>query len=371
MPAANPLNRNLSTKFQWPNPYSGNKSLGDRLAGFVWSPGDSRTQVLDDVRAYEVLEVSFANPTIDPNGIAQPLFGQLWSSFLDSSGKPSWGAATRNQAYSRFKNKAVGETSALGVLAGERRQAYGMMANRALGLYKGVRSLRKGDFRGFLNDISANPKRKHRNKIAVGADEASRIFLEYHFGWAPTVSELYGFTETLTKELPAGRYSGSAKLTRTEEETFQSLFNTATGTYRVRTGATVILTNPDMFLLQSMGLANPVSVLNELTPFSFVLEWFVKYGAVVDALTDFVGCSLSDGWQSYRLEKVVRFGRWFDPGVRYSSVRSSGLGFGFFRDQNILQPTVVFPQWLDIWRPKARAASAVSLLTQALLSLKH
>lgn len=370
MPAANPLNRALSTDFQWPNPYVGNKALADRMAGFVWSPGDDRAQVLDYSRAYEVLEVLFKDDTIDPGSITDPLFNELWNDFLGTDGKPSWGAVTRNQSYSRFKNKAVGETSALGILAGERRQAYGMMANRALGLYKSVKALRRGDFRGFLRGLSANPKRKHRNKLAVAADEASRTFLEYHFGWAPTVSELYGFTETLTKELPSKRYSGSAKLARAE--TFQSgpVFRSATGTYRVRTGGNVLLTNPDMFLLQSMGLANPLSVLNELTPYSFVLEWFVKYGAVIDALTDFVGCSLDHTWQSFRLEKVSRFGHWYDPGIRYSSVRSKGYGYGFFRDQGLLSPTVVFPQWLDIWRPKARAASAVSLLTQALLSLK-
>jgi len=371
MPALNPKNHNTVVGFSYPS-YVGEKAMVDRYEGLIWRPGDARTQVLDFTRVSERLVVEpFLTSWFDPEGIASPGFGLIWSPFLDNLGAPSYGAATRNKAYARFKDKVVGESSQLGVFAAERREAYGMIANRALGLYRAAKDLRKGDFRGFLRNLSTNPKRRHRNKLKSAAHEASGLWLEYWFGWAPTVDELFGVADTLTKDPPAGRYSGSASQAIRLTEPFNSTTSrTESAIYRARTGATVVLSNPDLFLLQSMGLANPVSILNEATPFSFVLEWFVKYGAVLDSMTDFLGLSLSDSYKSYRLEKVKRRIVHYAPGISYCAVSTVDDSFGFYRDQGLIKPTVVTAAWLDIWKSKTRAASAVSLLTQALLSFK-
>lgn len=369
MPTLNPKNRNISVGFSG-NAYVGQRAQVDQMTGYVTNANESRTQVLDYKRVREELKVTKTLGNHPVSGVMQPGFGLIWSDFLDNQGRMSsaQGIRCRNKAYSRFKDKVVGSNSTLGVLAAERREAYGMIANRALGLYRAYRDLRRGNFRDALKQLSVDPKRKHRNKLTSAASEASSLWLEYWFGWSPTVNDLYGLGETLTKDLPDKRYSGSAKeVMKLEQRPNQYSYDNAKAIYRARTGATVRLTNPDVFLLQSLGLANPASILWETIPFSFVADWFFRFGDVIDSCTDFVGLAFTDTYQSYKLEKVERYGVYYAPGY-YDEVTSSFPGHAMFRDQGNISPTIAKPIWLDTWKSQTRAATAVSLLTQALTS---
>lgn len=377
MPSINPKNRNTQVMFPVPT-LNGHGAKWDRMIGEVRAPGDHQSVITTYDRRLEVLRCVYqVGPPVDGNAVLAPFFGLICSAFGDSQGQPTWGAETRNKAYARFKDKVLGVSdgndhqTALGVLAGERREAYGMIANRALGLLQAVRALRRGDFRRFLRYLSVSPKRKHRNKTYAVLNEASGLWLEYWFGWSPTFAELYHYADFLSREIPLGRFSGSASSLRKETDTFGPIYHEASAKYRARTGATVHFVNPDLFLLQNLGLANPISVFNELVPFSFVLEWVVKYQAVIDSFTDFLGLELRDPWSSFHLEKVVRMGQWVEPMFgRHTQIRTSGKAYGSFRKTGIIKPVVVVARPLDIFKPKARAASAVSLLLQALVGLQ-
>jgi hypothetical protein len=374
MPTANPSNRALNQPF--PNPeYQGMEALEDLMTGQVRSPGDDPDIVLLYSRLYERLKcVTYTkapgSPDLNVDGYIVPCFSDYWSEFRSTLGAPSYGATTRNKAYSRFKNKVVGDSSQLGVFAAERREAYGMIAKRAVGLFRAAKALRRGRFRTFLNELSVSPKRKHRNKIRNATSEAAGLWLEYWFGWSPTVAEMHGILDSLTKELPHQRFSGSAKLDLFSKVVQSGRERTHRCTYRVRTGATVNLTNPNLFLLNSMGLANPLSVLNEVIPFSFAVEWFVKYGEVIDSMTDFIGLSLENPYSSYRLEKSSRTFS-FANSIYSVKVESVGKSFGMFRSKSLLRPTVVTVFDLPtVFKSKTRAATAVSLLIGVLNSFR-
>lgn len=372
MPALNPKNFDLSQGFPAGNAYIGQRAFEDEKIGYVSVPPESMTQVLDYRRIREYLVVEFTKGNHSVSGVAQPAFGTVWSNFRNGSGKMTFPEciAARNQAYSRFKDKAVGESSELGVLGAERRQAYGMIANRATGLYRAYRDLRRGNFRQAIKQLGVNPKRRHRNKLSNAAHEASSLWLEYWFGWKPTVDELYGIADTMCKDPPARRFSGSAKVVISRETTSGSpvtLRDKVDAIYRVRTGATVTLSNPDLFLLSSLGLANPASIAWELIPFSFVADWFFKFGDVVASMTDFMGTSFLNPYSSYKLEQVERRAT-FQTASYSDIVVSESPGYGMFRDQGVSYPTIAKPIWLDTWKSQTRAATAVSLLTQALTS---
>lgn len=376
MPTTNPKNFSVAQPFVKPS-YVGQRALVDHMVGQVRSFGDSPDIAMTYNRRKEVLGITLFNKnsgTSDPdvNGLIGPCFGLIWSDFLSTNGSPSWGAACRNKAYARFKNKVVGETSAIGILVGERRETFGMIANRAIGLVRAVKALRRGDFRRFLRELSVSPKRKHRGKIRNTFNEASGLWLEYWFGWSPTVSEMYGLADTMCKDPPVGRYSGSARMKMTASSSLPgpSYYHDAQAVYRVRTGAMVQLTNPDLFLLNSLGLANPLSVLNELVTLSFAVEWFVQYRAVIESMTDFMGLTLSNPWTSYRLEKVTRTSRAVAPSWWRATVTTQGNSFAMIRTKSLLSPTVTTRPWLDTFKSQTRAATAVSLLVQALISLK-
>lgn len=66
-----------------------------------------------------------------------------------------------------------------------------------------------------------------------------------------------------------------------------------TGFMVVRIGAEVTISNPNEYALQQLGLANPATVLWEIVPWSFMVDWVFDVGTSLSAFTDLMGCSVS------------------------------------------------------------------------------
>lgn len=346
----------------------------DKQDGFKRSSGDAQNIILpyDSFRSKgRMIRVATTNTSYQykptPISIQFPItggYGGLVDPYRD---------LVKNRAYDKFKGKALGESTQLGVLLAERKKSYGMIANRVTGLYRSYRSLRKGDFRGFLRNLSVDPRRKHRNKTRAAAHEASGLWLEYWFGWSPTVKDLYNTAGVLTYQYPSEAVSGSsvmrvprmagglasASVRRVCEQE---------GILIAKTGANVKLVNPDTQLLQQMGLLNPLSIAWELVPFSFVVDWFTKFGNVIEATTDFVGVELSNEYGTY----VTKTTGTFDTARRTPSsewLRPSNHSiyeyrtYTMKRTKGIFKPVATLPRLLNYGNSKTRAATAVSLLT--------
>lgn len=281
----------------------------------------------------------------------------------------------QNSAYDNFLSEFQNETSSLGVAAAEGRETFSMVANRVGGLYRSYKRLRKGDFRGFLKELSVKPKGKHRNKTRAAASETSALWLEYWFGWAPTVADLYDTAAVLSSidRYPSERYSGSSgcqlgpAVTGAGSGGTYVRRMTSTGKYRVKTGATVTLSNPDAFLLNRLGLANPAAIAWELVPFSFVVDWFTSFGNVISSFTDLAGVTISDPYWVWFYEGTVDgvYGR--TSATEAPSIYTWNVS-RTERFNTLLRPVTTRPAWLNLAQSQTRAATAVSLLTQLFLS---
>lgn len=281
-----------------------------------------------------------------------------------------------NSAYENFLEEFQGETSSLGVAAAEGRETFSMVANRVGGLYRSYRKLRKGDFRGFLKELSVKPKGKHRNKIRASATESSALWLEYWFGWAPTVADLYDTAAVLSSahRYPSDRFHGSsgcmlgpkAVQIGSSGDTYVRRM-TSKGKYIVKTGATVKLVNPDTFLMNRLGLINPATVAWELVPFSFVVDWFTSFGSVISAFTDLAGVEISDAYWVWHYKGTVNgvYGR--TSATEAPSIYDWNVS-RTERFATLLRPVTTRPRWLNLAQSQTRAATAVSLLTQLFLS---
>lgn len=206
----------------------------------------------------------------------------------------------RNKAYDKFLGEVNGDSSAIAVTAAERKESYGMIANRAMGLYRSFRALRKGNFRQALKELSVSPKRKHKNKIRNGAHEVSGLWLEYWFGWKPAISDIYTACQQLSEPLPddAKAYKGGGAAQDTIDIGSQRAFSEIW----VNTGGKVRLVNPDAYLAAQMGLINPATVVFELIPFSFLGDWVFDISSFLGSLTDFVGLELSEVWTTEKID---------------------------------------------------------------------
>jgi hypothetical protein len=266
----------------------------------------------------------------------------------------------------------------MGVALLEARESFGMIANRAIQLRKAYKHIRKGELLDALHLFGIDkPMRRHRTpsfrrELRRRTHDASALWLEYWFGWAPFVADMFSACEVLTQPYPSSRVQGSASCSRSRSWTTSSgtdgrlRFNSKfRATYR--TGATLQVNNLNLFLANQLGLINPAAIAWEAIPFSFVVDWFTGVGNVVESWTDFVGVSLSDPFRT----KFAR--ETWDQ--QYGDVTQMSLGlqttisarsFRLVRQKGLLQPLVTVPRFLNVGSSKTRAASAVSLLTQAL-----
>ena len=202
-----------------------------------------------------------------------------------------------NRAYDKFKSKVYTE-AALGSALVERQSTVTMLINRLGQLAKGARALRKGRFREFLRAFNIRPLNKHRHTRWVRPQQFSGLWLEYWMGWAPTVGDVYNALAFLGSPVPdvpvrAGsrRNFSGVKVSSNYGATGVTEWQ---GYMRFGIRGDVKITNPTLFNLEGLGLANPFQTLWEVTPFSWFVDWFANVGQILGSLTDFLGLQLKN-----------------------------------------------------------------------------
>lgn len=250
-----------------------------------------------------------------------------------------------------------------------------MIAKRAMGLTKAYRSLKKGDFKGFLKSLSVDPKRKHRSKVRSASHEASALWLEYWFGWSPTVNDMHNTALVLagSSVLAQVRASGAARVSLPE---IRRVIDQGgdycrdcreSGFVLIKQGCTVEVSNENLFLANRLGLINPAAIAWELVPFSFVVDWFIKFGDCISGFTDLAGLRVTKPYSTMLVKTRCSgtYGRLRATSVPATLVWPSCIGM--HRQTSLLRPVPQLPSVSYFGTSNTRAATAVSLLTQLFL----
>lgn len=264
-------------------------------------------------------------------------------------------------AYDRFKN-GISSSAQLGATMAEFSKSFNMIETRAFQLVRVFRSLRHGNIGAALYHLKhANPffvPLAHRNKKAF-----ANIQLEYSYGWAPLAQDIYSALEFIQEPIKDVYVKASAKRVisyppASNRPPFSKVFDGSVDTASVAYGSRVYISNPNLYALNQLGLINLPSVLLELTPWSFVLDWFSNASQVVSSLTDFYGLTLLDPWTRIYVESDLRF-KWTNYDYVEHHVRVN-----LDRDPGISSPSFyIRPYQAPGLR---RAVNAVSLLVQQL-----
>lgn len=258
-------------------------------------------------------------------------------------------------AYDRLKSSAQ-EQAELGVAILEARSAVSMMANRLLQLAKFARLLLRGRIAEAARHLGVlRPKGASRRK------KFADLWLEFSFGWKPLVQDIYSAVDVLQNPLTSSRIKGSYSFSWTYKQT--SAYNytrehTTFGQSYLTMGAEVVISNPNLYLANQLGLINPFSIAWELVPFSFVVDWFSNLGQVLALGSDFLGLSVTNKWTVYGAKGITSY-QW-----RGHPWASEVYQHRFVRTTSWSLPTVgLRPAKLWGWQ---RAANAASLLIQLL-----
>lgn len=274
----------------------------------------------------------------------------------------------QNASYERLKDKIYNEIE-LGASLAEVGQAYSMIAKSATTLRKAYLAIRRGRF----GDAAKALRMKFTPKGVSLHKSASANWLEYYFGWRPIVSDIYGACEILNNPIVGGQRVKAGRRDPYSIPTQSQNLGSVTRSWRLNgwiactQGCQVRFARPGgLHTLDAWGIDNPLSVAWEVTPFSFVIDWFVNVGDFIGSQTDFADLSLENVFQSRRYELDLHGFVSVNPGFGNGEQNSSHTKYVY-----LVRTTSLSGIQLTIKKPlpwkSERAATAISLLVQLFL----
>lgn len=331
----------------------------------------------------------------DSKTYATPWWGAAYcDSATTSDGINTINSQALDKAYGKFREEVFGVEASAGVNLAERKQSIDMFAKRGSQILHFAKSLRRLDFleatRALGLEVSRAKTTKQwwrakvrRNNIEFEVKLKRHMhsfadnYLEFHFGWEPLMKDMYSALEISTSSnfKGLGHKAEGKGTVRSPETSYIPRGGNGTMTSiteypfsHVRMGATIVIDNPNHFLLNQMGLINPAVIAWELVPFSFVVDWFANVGSVLLSYTDFVGIRIINGYTTFFNKKVVReyynqFSDFYHPPVITAQTYRKERIY-VKRVQTILSPKLTFRA---LKLPSVvRGLTAASLLTQFL-----
>lgn len=272
-------------------------------------------------------------------------------------------------AYGKFREACYGDMASWAVNVVQYRESFDLLTNSILELYRIARSLKRGDIRGLLVNLTPPSGWRPKAKSFAGR------WLEWSFAIKPIMQDVNATVEALKRDIVAksvkvhGRgntsWSGSQNLTPDASQVFGG-----TVTQKCIMGGTITVTNPNALLWTSLGLTNPLAVVYDAIPFSFVANYFVSIEPWIQGLSPWYGVNLTNTYTSL---KTVRKGYVYSKGYTYYTppeYRARRAYISGYKETFSRTPGAFALPALRVRDPwilsPARAANAVSLLLQQL-----
>lgn len=260
----------------------------------------------------------------------------------------------QNRAYARLLDRAFGDRSALGAALAEWRQTLGLIESTALEARRNWLAFRRGRWAEMISTRINPGTRNQAHHLATSASDA---WLTWWFGIAPILGDIANSCQVLSRPLPSGVPVHGSDKVRVDEVT--GPHSRRKGTYFVKTGCRVRLSNPNLFLANQLGLINPVSVAWEITPFSFLADWCFDVSSFLNSFSDFVGVEVTMPYTSHLIKG--EYSRFNAPGT-YGT--NSAKQVEFIRDNKLIRPRPNTEVRANLGSSLTRAASAVALIIQ-------
>lgn len=246
----------------------------------------------------------------------------------------------------------VAEAPALVVNIAERQQTLDLFTDSAQSFIDTLRKVRRGD----MAALRASFNRPHKR--------LADTWLKIHFGVEPLMKDAYAFADLVSEPLKNHmvRASSTTQLPDYSQRTGSNRW-THSGSYSISIRGPVAISNPNLYLASKVGLTNPLTVAWELTPWSFVADWFGTFGSFLSQYSDFYGVDTSRVSYTERYQGVHK--EWIDYGT------PDGYYDGPTTKVFVHRRTPGLPHIYPKVRPVkplslTRAATAVALLLQLL-----
>lgn len=138
-----------------------------------------------------------------------------------------------------------------------------------------------------------------RMRLKRAKEPLANAVLETKFGWLPIFQDLHNACMTLFSDgIPpvwiTGRHTGNYDWSSQSGGWDLAVRERCHGTARVTLAATCSVSNPNLWLLNHLGLINPASVIWDAIPWSFVVGMFGNFQALLEQFTAEVGLDVKN-----------------------------------------------------------------------------
>lgn len=294
---------------------------------------------------------------------SQPACYNNWDLIIETTAP--W-ARMESKLHSKLQD-ILGERAEIGTTLAEYSSAVQMVTSATTRLGTAALALKKGQFRKFLGALNAKPLPKHRHWVRSSPKIASTLWIEYWFGWSPTINDIQTAGRILDSDPPVGSLpfevrTGCEWVAKKGAGPSWPAYDIAAKSF-AKAGGKYQLVNPNLALAQSMGVLNPLTIVVNVTAWSWLLGWFVNLNQWVDSLTAFAGYKFTDTYVT-RFTTFKGSKRWDFGPTNYADYDVQGM-----LTVRELRLPVVRLHFKKFSLSLTRAATAVSLLTLRLKSL--
>lgn len=326
------------------------------------------------------------NSPIDPgylwattvNSARNPVFG---SNYIPDSSKPA-AKNGRSKAITKCLTDLSSSKAQMGANLAEVNRTVDDLSSIAYGTLDALRALR-GLRRGRFPDWARWNVRRLKRLVLEGKVDRriASYWLSYWYGWKPLYQDGVGLVELLQEQMSKSLlYHGRGRALETGNASYdaKSEFTypnpqlritenwdvrwTCNLTGKVRVGGEVARS------LNRAGLANPISLVWEIIPFSFIVDWTTPIGETLNAFSAPIGLDFVGGSLTTRYEREI----WGEPQSSYRMAGDGSLpaltslrGFGFEREKFLSFP---LPEYYEktFFKGASRWATIAALVTSAL-----
>lgn len=307
----------------------------------------------------------------------QPIDWSIWE-----SASPYRGHAF-DQALAKVKSKMTDANASLGLMLLERKETESLFVSAIGKIVKSLNTIRNTRRRGMQKVFEAY--RRQRTLARVGGSYNPNMakfpewWLEYQYGWKPLMSDVHSAMSQVSMHQQANHYRIKYDGVGSEPGIgVGQTRNLAAGTGTVRVDVTLRerakcvvyyeLNTSVLSTLESLGLINPINLVWERVPWSFVVDWFLPLGQWFNTFTAGVGKTFLAGTktESHRTYGLPMFTYTAGGGYQLLGVIKGGHLYWFRFNRTILTslPFSGFPAFKNPCSP-THVANALALLVGA------
>lgn len=280
----------LGDSWRWPvKPYSRTASVVSCIGGpenLGNSPIPANCTIFRDRTG-----MPYAMP-LNPMQILAPSGGVEVPGLVES-GLPVLSSNTRNRLITECMVKIGDRKVNYGEALGEGRKTLSHLAQTSSTVIKALLALRRGNFGQMLKLLGLS-----RRKVLTGKSAAEK-WLEVQYAWMPLLSDIYDTGKLLSDGMARKSQNITAVRVLSESAVFtrKTSWCELVGSAKVQHRCVLHyrLSNQTTDTLSRLGLINPAEVAWALVPYSFVVDWFLPIGNVLEAYTTTVGLTFIDG----------------------------------------------------------------------------